>query len=198
MPDGADLARPLPIRPASPFRLIAAGVDVTALNAELDAAPELWGQNGFRTAAPDSVHHGVPDIWLRWRPEAELTTPETFNEEHWPVFWPAWHHLPSLHPIVRNLGPIVGATALGGIIITRVPAGGEVKPHVDVGWHAKHYDTKLYLTLRANALCLNHCDGHAEHFREGDVWEFPNSLEHSVVNCGDTDRITAIICFRTA
>jgi len=179
------------------FRLIAAGVDVSAVNAELEANPGLWGQNGYRTDDPNSIHHGVPDIWLRWRAKTDLTTPESFREPHFSVFWPAWHALPSLHTIVRNLGHVVNSVQLGGILITRIPAGEQVRPHTDDGWHARHFDTKLYLVLRANALCLNYCGDEVEHYRVGDVFEFPNSVKHSVVNRGSTDRISVIICFRT-
>jgi hypothetical protein len=175
------------------FQLIAAGVDVAGVNAELDAHPELWSENAYRTGNPDSVHHGVPDIWLRWRPLAELVSPRSFREEHFSTFWPAWRALPSLHPIVRNLSHVVDSVQLGGILITRIPAGGEVRPHIDDGWHARFYDTKLYLVLRGNPLCLNYCGDDVENMRAGDVWEFPNSVMHSVKNGGATDRI----CFRT-
>ena len=180
------------------FRLIAAGVDVSGVNAEMDAAPELWGQNGYRIADPSSPHHGVPDIWLRWRDAADLTTPDAHTEPHFPVFWPAWERLPSLHAIVRNLSHVANATALGGVLITKVPPGKEVKPHVDDGWHARFYDQKYYLVLRGNPLCLNYCGEDVEVFRAGDVWEYPNSVTHSTVNNGHTDRVTCIICFRTA
>ncbi|MGD0107060.1 MAG: aspartyl/asparaginyl beta-hydroxylase domain-containing protein [Rhodopila sp.] len=181
----------------SRFRLIAQGVEVAGVNAELDAHPELWSENAYRTGDPNSVHHGVPDIWLRWRDKAELVSPESYREPHHPVFWPAWRLLPSLHPIVRNLSHVVDSVALGGVLITKIPSGGEVKPHIDTGWHAGFYDTKLYLVLRGNPLCLNYCGDDVESFRAGDVWEFPNSVSHSVKNGGPTDRITVIICFRS-
>jgi len=178
----------------SHFRLIAAGCDVSGIVAELDAHPELWDQNTSRTESPMSVHHGVRDIWLRWRDPAYSGS---FDEPHISAFWPAWHALPSLHPIVRNLSHVVNGVHLGGILITRIPAGEQVRPHTDDGWHARHFDTKLYLVLRANALCLNYCGDEVEHYRVGDVFEFPNSVKHSVVNRGSTDRISVIICFRT-
>ena len=180
------------------FRLLAAGVDVSGVVHELDANPALWDANGYRTEDAASPHHGVPDIWLRWRRKSELVSPDSYGEPHFSAFWPGWGLLPSLHPIVRNLSHAVDAVQLGGILITRVPPAGEVKPHIDRGWHASHYDTKLYLVLKANPLCLNYCGGEVEHFRAGDVWEFPNSVEHSVLNRGPTERVTVIICFRTA
>lgn len=182
---------------SNPFRLIAQGVDVSGINAELDTHPELWDQNRYRTQAEDSPHHGASDIWCRWRHWDDLTTPEDHREPHWAVNWPAWGILPSLHPIVRNLSHVVDATTRGAILITRTSPDAQIKPHVDIGWSAQHFDTKLYLVLRSNPLCLNMCDGHVENFRAGDVWSYPNSVLHSVRNEGATDHVNAIICFRT-
>ncbi len=182
---------------ASHFRTLAQGVDIRKVNAELDAHPELWGQNGYRTVAEDSPHHGVPDIWLRWRAAGELTTPLAFAEPHFSAFWPAWHMLPSLHPIIYNLAAVVRATMIGGILITKIEPGKSVAPHTDNGWHAKFYDTKLYLVLKANPLCLNWVEDEPLNPREGDVFEFSNQKVHSVENAGRTDRVTVIACFKT-
>ena len=179
------------------FTLIAQGVDVSGVNRELAAAPELWNRDTYRTENETSPHREVDDIWLRWRDPAELTTPDAHREPHWAVNWPAWHALPSLHPIVRNLSHVVDATARGGILITRTPAGGQVKPHVDDGWSARFFGTKLYLILQSNARCLIHCGDDVENCRAGDVVEYPNSIIHSVHNDGSTPHVNVIICFRT-
>lgn len=181
----------------SNFKLIAQGVDVSGVNRELAAQPELWNQNRARTEAADSPHHGVPDIWLRWRVADELTKPEAYAEPHFAVDWPAWHKLPSLHPIIRNLSHVVDARVRGGIMITETPPGGQVKPHIDGGWHAGFFNTKLYLVLYSNPRCLHHCGGDVENMRAGDVWQYPNNVLHSVVNDGDTPHQNVIICFRT-
>jgi hypothetical protein len=183
----------------SNFRLLASGVEVSGVLAELDAHPELWGQNGNRTDDPASVHHRVPDIWLRWRRRSELTTPESYREPHFSAFWPAWSALPSLHPIVRNLGHMVDSIALGGILITRIEPGQSVKPHHDRGgWHSEWYDFKCYLCLRGNPLSLNWVEDEPFNPRAGDVFEFSNQKVHRVTNDGPTPRVTAIICYRTA
>jgi hypothetical protein len=84
-------------RGMSRFRLIASGVDVSGVNAELEAHPELWDANTDRTADPSSPHHGIPDIWIRWCDPKFQYYVTGFTD------WPAWHALPSLHSIVRNL-----------------------------------------------------------------------------------------------
>ena len=39
------------------------------------------------------------------------------------MFYPAWHALPHLRPIVFGLMARLEAVQLGGVLITRVPAG---------------------------------------------------------------------------
>lgn len=181
----------------SNFKLIAAGVETDGVLAQLQAMPEAWNANTYRTATPGSPHKDVSDIWLRWRSYDELSSTKAHREPHFPAFWPAWALLPSLHQIVRNLSHVVSATYTGAILVTRTPPGGSVKPHIDKGWSAQFYDTKLYLVLQSNAKCLNYCGGEVENFRAGDVWQYPNNILHSVENNGETDHINVIICFRT-
>lgn len=175
------------------FRLIAQGVDVSALNTELDANQHLWNVNRDRTDGVASPHRGIRDIWVRWRSPNEPTD----DAPHIAIDWPAWAALTSLHPIVRNLSHVVDARVRGGILITETPPGGAVQPHIDEGWHAKFYDTKLYLTLQSDPRCLIHCDGEYQNFREGDVWTYPNNVIHGVENDGIVAHRNIIICFRT-
>lgn len=178
--------------------MIAAGVDVSGVNAELDAQPQLWGARTYRTAAPTSPHAQANDVWLRYRPLAELTSPDAYREPHFAEFYPEWRLIPSLHPIVYNLMGHLRAVHLGGILITRIDAGREIAPHNDRGsWHAEFMNTKLYLVLRDNPWCLNHCEGDTVHMRTGDVWAFDNLREHSVSNQGQTERRTVIVSMRT-
>ena len=177
--------------------MIASGVDVRRVNAELDAHPDLWGQNGYRTADGGSPHHDVPDIWLRWRAADELINIQAYREPHFSAFWPAWNALPSLHPIIYNLAAVVRATMIGGILITKIAPRKSVAPHTDDGWHAKFYNTKVYLVLRSNPLCLNWVEDEPLNPREGDVFEFSNQKVHSVENQGHSDRVTVIVCLRT-
>jgi hypothetical protein len=178
------------------FEKIAADLPVSAVLAELDAHPELWNEHPERTSA-DSPHYGVPDIWVRFRPRHELTDAARFKGPHFAEFYPAWAALPSLHPIVFDLMARAKAVYLGGILITKIPPGGEVKPHHDRGgWHAEFHNHKVYVPLQSNDACVNHCEGESVVMRAGEAWSFDNLKVHSVRNDGETDRITAIICMR--
>ena len=169
--------------------------DITSAIRQLDAHPKLWDHYPWRTQ--HDTFAGTSDIWLRYRDPSELRAPEDFREPHFPVFYSAWDLLPALHPITRRLLSAVGATALGGILITKIPPFGRIKPHHDRGgWHAEFYEKKVYVPLRTNPFCINHCEDESVVMNEGEAWYFNNLVTHSVENHGDTDRITLIVCMR--
>lgn len=179
------------------FSYIDRGIDVSGVQRELDAQPELWNARGQRTVET-SPHYGIPDIWVRYRRLDELKDTRAFLEPHYGVFYPEWDRLPSIQPIVFDIMRRVKATHLGAILITKIPAGCEVKPHDDRGsWHAEFHTTKVYVGIRANTKCVNYCGGDSLVINEGDVVTFNNLITHSVKNDGATDRITLIVCTAT-
>lgn len=180
----------------SEFELIASGIDVAPLLSQLKAHPELWNQHPARTGE-GSPHRGIPDIWVRYRAPEELTAPDKFDEPHFAAFYPAWRILTELHPIVFGIMAKVRATYLGGILITHIPPRRAVKPHADFGWHPSHHNLKVYVPIQSSPGCINYCGGEAVNMRSGEAWSFNNLVEHSVVNDGDTDRYTLILCMRT-
>jgi hypothetical protein len=181
----------------SNFVKIAQGVDTAPVLLELARNPRLWGRRKFRKEMV--VHAGMDDIWLRYndeKPFKESGDYSKFNDEHESVFYPEWFTLPSVRPIVYNLMARVQATRLGGILITRIPPGGRIEPHVDGGWHATYYNTKLYVVLQSNPQCVNRAGDERVAMAPGEVWYFDNAIEHDVVNDGPCERITLIVCMR--
>jgi len=85
---------------------------------------------------------------------------------------------------------------LGGVLITKIPAGKSILPHTDDGWHANYYNTKIYIPLETNTNVINRCEDEYVCMNLGEAWYFNNMVEHEVRNEGDTDRITLIICIR--
>lgn len=178
------------------FHKIAAGVDVSPVALDLYRHPELWNAHTARTGGAGSFV-GTDDIWIRFRDPAELVSHESFAEPFTPVFYPAWHALPHLRPLVFGLMARVDAVQLGGVLITRVPAGQQVAPHDDRGrWHPEFFQTKAYLPLATNPHCYSTCDAERVVMAIGDAWLFDNLKVHSTVNDGDTDRITLIVSMR--
>jgi hypothetical protein len=179
------------------FQRIAAGVETLPLMLDLYRQPELWDQNTGRTAAEGGPFAGTSDIWARFRDKAELTSTEAYSEPHVPVFWPAWYALPHLRPIVFGIMARVEAVQLGGVLITRVPAGKQVAPHHDRGrWHSEFFQTKAYLPLASNPHCYNTCADERVVMQVGECWLFDNLQVHATVNDGETDRVTLIVSLR--
>lgn len=179
------------------FQQLFRGIDPAPALAEIDAQPELWGADTARTAAPNSPHAQSQDIFLRFRAKSELQDPDDYGAPHFAEFWPAWSKLPALHPIVFNLMRQVSAVYLGGILMTRIPAGAAILSHVDRGWHPEFMNRKAYVILRANAACINFCGGEVAVMEPGSAWLFRNDIEHSVENRGQTERIAMIVTMRT-
>jgi len=178
------------------FQKIAAGVEVLPLVLDLYRQPELWNQHTARTGGAGSFV-GTDDIWVRFRDPSELDCREAFAEEFRCQWYPAWYALPHLRPIVFGLMSRVEAVELGGILITRVPAGGQVAPHDDRGrWHSEWFQTKAYLPLATNPGCYNTCGDERVVMQCGEAWLFDNLQVHSTLNEGSTDRITLIVSMR--
>lgn len=198
------------------FRRVAGDIDVAPLLAQVDAHPELWNSHAERRAHPASPHRETDDLWLRYRVKRELHRPEDYRGEHVSVWYhPAIDLLSHAMLITEALAERIGASHIGGVLMTRIPPGCGVYPHDDRGtWHAEHYTTKIWLPLRANPRCINECWDSPEPFgfaaldkgqgprheqvvmRAGEPWTFSNLMRHGVRNCGETERIVLIMCFR--
>ena len=84
---------------------------------------------------------------------------------------------------------------MGGVLITKIPAGKECKPHTDPGWHARYYE-KVAIQIQSapgQAFCF---EGESLETRPGDVFWFDNAFTHWVTNPTPYDRITLIACIQ--
>jgi hypothetical protein len=160
------------------------GIDPLPTLIELQRQPELWDADISRKGYDGSPHKDVSDIWVRYGSLGDLK------------FLPAWYCLPSLRPIVFTVMIRVQAVELGGVLITRVPAKKSVAPHIDSGWHAERYNTKVYVALQTSDQCVNNIEDESVVMKGGEAWIFRNTVMHDVVNNGDDDRISVIVCTR--
>lgn len=135
----------------------------------------------------------MSDIWVRYNDPRNIG--EHFNDEHDSIWYPIADEVPGLRLLSLQVMSFVQGERLGGVLITRIPAGGSIKPHRDYGWHARYYE-KFALQLKAE-------DGQAFCFedevlqpRTGDLYTFDNSKTHWVVNDSLVDRVTMIICIK--
>jgi hypothetical protein len=161
---------------------------------QIEEHPELWDAHRARKDVDGSPFAGAQDIWVRYNRIERLG--HAFNDEHVPVWYPAWHVLTALRPVVFRLMARVQGEMLGGVLITRIPAGTGIAPHVDTGWHVEYYE-KFYLSLKS-ALGADFCfEGARLNPKPGEVWRIDNRHRHWVVNDSAEDRITLIVCIRT-
>jgi hypothetical protein len=180
----------------SHFRLIAKDLDVAPLLAQVDANPDLWGSRSQRQKET-SPHRDASDIWLRYM-QPSLIGQHDISQPHISVWYPEATRLSAVRGLVRALCQHLGGPLeLGGILMTRIPAGKEVYWHNDRGpWHAEHFDLKVWLPLRANEQCINHVEDEQMVWRVGEAWHHSNMLDHRVQNLGDCERICLIVCFK--
>lgn len=172
-----------------PIHKLAEGLEVGPILDVLDAHPELWNQHTERTAHPNSPHHGLDDIWARYAPPGVDPTQPHDAE---------WYESPLtkvLKPLIYELMSFVRGDHLGGVLITRIPAGAQCKPHTDPGWHARYYE-KFAVSLRADPLQAFCFDSAALVTKPGDLFWFDNSQRHWVTNDTPNERITLIVCIR--
>jgi hypothetical protein len=176
-----------------PINLVTKGAHVAPIVAALERHSELWNQHRQRLAM--YPHSGISDVWVRYNAiENYQGDMQAFNAEHESVWYPSADLL-HVKPLVHDLMRLVEGERLGGVLITRIPPGGEVKRHVDGGWHAGYY-RKFGVSLAANEQ-QRFCFDDAQLITEtGDVFEFDNSRAHWVTNPSPVARMTMIVCIR--
>jgi hypothetical protein len=195
------------IKPGDPTRMrplmvggaIAPAVDVSDVIKQLDAAPELWNQYKLRTGA-QSPHYHVDDIWVRYNAWKNYNPryPAKFGQAHHSTWYPSYAKLPAVRPLIFGLMNIIAGEELGGVLITRIPAGSRVERHRDAGWHAEFFNRKFAVMLKSDdrqAFCF---DNEKMVTEPGEAFEFDNSVDHWVVNQSDQERITMIVCIKTS
>lgn len=167
-------------------------IDPVPAMLELQRQPELWNQRTARRTYADTPHATTDDIWVRWIEEDALDN----NQPRELCFLNPWYRLPALRPIVFPLMAKAQAVQLGGIFITRIPPGEGVAPHVDQGWHANWFNTKVFVALQSNPDCLNVVERDLVRMKSGECWAFRNTVVHEITNGGNDDRIAVIVCMR--
>ncbi|HEV6964832.1 aspartyl/asparaginyl beta-hydroxylase domain-containing protein [Roseateles sp.] len=175
---------------AERIRLVSQGVQVAPIYWALQAHPELWNQHTARTAPPDSPHHGLDDIWARFGDPERAADGQPHDARWYPSAY-----LLGIKPLCLDLMRAVDGVELGGVLITRVPAGAMVRPHIDPGWHARRYEKYGVQITSApgQAFCF---DGESLETRPGDVFWFDNQYLHWVTNDTPYERVTMIVCIR--
>ncbi len=177
------------------FHKIADNVNVGPLMTAIARQPELWDEYTLRTATKGTPHSQVSDIWLWFNDLSEKAAEDIVNDKE-VVPYHGWYALPPARIIVLDLMRYVEAHRLGRVIITKLPPGGVIEPHVDGGAPATYF-TRYQLALQSRPGAVFAIGDEQVNFRDGEVWLINNQVEHSVVNNSDDDRIVMIMDMRT-
>lgn len=178
------------------IKLLPINFDITALSASLDSHPTLWNQNPQRTQDKTGPHGFVDDIWIRYYDPNNPPNPY----QAFPIQWYDLPIISEVQTICDELTGFVGGQELGGVLITRIPSGACVKVHNDRGpWHANTF-SKYIVTVRGNKYQSFVYPDTQESLstHPGQAFWFDNHSNHCVYNCGYDDRISLIICIKTA
>jgi hypothetical protein len=168
--------------------------DTFGLLMELAHAPHLWDQYPMRTEG-HSPHREISDIWVRYNPIENLSEDiAQFHAPHLAQWYAAVREIPTAKDLSEKLASDFDAS-IGGVLITKIPAHKQCYPHIDEGWHARHYE-KFALQVKGNKAQSFHVEDEELVTVDGDLFTFDNSKRHWVSNDSDEDRITMIVCLR--
>lgn len=166
-------------------------INVDNALSDIKKHPELWGMHGLRKST--YAHSGMTDIWVRYNDIKNLGP--NFNDEHESVWYLESDFLPNVKTLAFQLMYELEGTRLGGILITKLPPGGKINPHVDSGWHAGYYE-KFYVALQNDEGSIFCWENETLKAQQGDVYWFRNDKVHWVENNSDMERISMIVCMR--
>src|ERR1700740_1361185 len=172
------------------FRL-AKGVNVAPLLVAISRQPELWDQNIIRAKHPNTAHSAVSDIWLMFNEVGDGVANDIIVKPY-----PAFEKLSQARPFIFDLMRTVEGVTLGRVIITKLPPGKKITPHVDGGAPATYF-TRYQLVLQSLPGALFTIGDETVNFESGEVWLIDNKKEHSVVNNSRDDRIVMIVDIRS-
>lgn len=191
------------------FLQIAAGIATLPLLLEIQRQSELWNENTLRTKHPGTAHSEVSDIWLWFNDVPKVVEVDTLfgrtidkpelskvvNDKE-VIPYRGWNLLPSARNIIFPLMSQVQAIRLGRVMITKLPPGKTITPHVDGGAPATYFQ-RYQVALQCLPGNKFRIENEAVEFKTGDVWMIDNKKEHEVINNSETDRIVMIADMRS-
>ena len=173
------------------FRQLKVSPDIAPLVKALERQPEIWALDTFWKDHPVPIFREVDTTYLRFpNKEAFRTGVGDVNEC---TDQPAMALLPARELIDQLVGEVSGSR-VGRALINRLPPCAKVLPHSD---GENLYYSRYHVVLQTNDLIEFRCGQEYACMREGEVWWFDNSVEHEVINHGDTPRIHLIVDIRT-
>lgn len=176
------------------FLRLSQNANVIPLLLALHNKPELWDMHTLRTSFPESPHNSCSDILLMFN-DLDPANPERVVNDREVVPFEGWFALPEAQEIIRDLMHLVRGVRLGRVIITKLPPGKTIAPHVDGGAPAEYF-TRFQVALQNLPGCIFKIEDEAVQFAPGEVWRINNRALHGVVNNSADDRIAMVVDIR--
>lgn len=177
------------------FSRVSSALDVSSAITEIQCNSHLFGELNARKGEIDSPHYEMDDIWVRYGDVSALVESGDYSsiaDEHDSIWL---KDMPAVRRVCFDIMAMVDGERLGGVLITRLQPGGEIKPHTDSGWHASYY-RKYYVPIKNEIGSVFGFECGAIKAVAGEVWEFDNSVPHWVNNYSDSERIAMIVCIK--
>jgi hypothetical protein len=137
----------------------------------------------------------MTDIWARFG-DISGGDLSVISRPHDSAWYPRAHEIPGLIDACYDLVKLAIGERLGGVLITKLPPGAIIKPHIDSGWHAAEYE-KIYLSVKSPVGSYFGFEDGEIRCEPGECYWFRNDVPHWVINDGDSDRISIIVCIKT-
>lgn len=168
--------------------------DPSDLLVAVEKNPDLWKQVTNRQLYPGTAHADTETIFLRWCESQNVDA--AFNDLE-AIDYPALQLLPEVKPLFQQLGAAVKGEVLGRIILVNLIPGGYIRPHVDEGAYADHYE-RFHMSLQSdlgNMFFVGKPDyfGEFVHMKPGEAWWFNHKKTHWLANMSDRPRLHLIV-----
>jgi hypothetical protein len=170
----------------SNFRRVLTDIDVRPLLGQVANHSKLWNTNSSRTSVVSTVHYAVDDIILRFPGK---------GVENWNLS--PFNALTEAQPIVFRLMGVVWGELLGRVVISRLPPGRTIPPHID---RLQNDRTMFYhryqVPLASEPGVEFHIEDEQMFLEPGNAYWIANTKQHWVVNNSNAERISMIVDIR--
>lgn len=173
------------------WKVVKTGLNTQPLVDKLVSRPDLWGKWAHRQNYQGSAHQQADQIVLRWQRARSLEAAFlSLDVVDTPLMDEFGHELNGL---LLELVDAVGEVGqIGRVMITRLPPGGRIAPHVDEGRYADYFD-RFHVCLAGGAGNRFHCGQTSWIPVPGTAFWFNHKLMHSVENGCAEERLHLIV-----
>lgn len=145
-----------------------------------------WEEVTWRQDAPDTPHKDTQTVYLRT--VKKVTPDEVFNGTD-VVTTDVCLKDAEFRQLIQYLTVSLELASIGRVMIVKLPPGGHIKPHPDMGEYAAKHN-RYHVPIKTNpGVEFMIGEDNAVHMEVGYIFQINNKETHSTWNEGDEDRI---------